>query len=97
MDAEKLARAYDTGFAVAEEDYKAYGEKRWLDPAGFTEWTEEEFDSYWAGYEDYQPGIVIEVGQVEYTHDGIVITGTIPEIAQKIMELRVVKGFSIGQ
>ena len=97
MDAEKLAQAYDMGFANAEEDIKAYGEKRWMDP---TEWLwdrEEEFDSYWSGYEDYQLGIIIEDVQVEYTQDGAVITGTIPEIAQKIMELRVVKGFSIGQ
>lgn len=97
MDAEKLARAYDQGFAHAEEDYSTHGEKRWMDPSDWLWDGEEEFDSYWAGYEDYQPGIVVEVGQVEYTHDGIVITGTIPEIAQKIMELRVVKGFSIGQ
>lgn len=97
MDAEKLAQAYDMGFAVAEEDIKAYGEKRWLDPAGFTDWTEEQFDSYWSGYEDYQLGIVVEDVHVECLEDGTVITGTIPEIAQKFMELRVLRGFSIEQ
>lgn len=96
MDAEKLAQAYDMGFADAEEDIKAYGEKRWRDPANYVG-GEEELDSYWSGYEDYQLGVIVEDVQVEYTQDGAVITGTIPEIAQKIMELRVVKGFSIGQ
>lgn len=95
MNAEKLARAYDQGFAHAEEDYAAHGEKRWLDPADWLWDGEEEFDSYWAGYEDYTPGIVVEGVQVEFTQDGAVVTGTVPEIARKIIESRVVKGFSI--
>lgn len=57
-DSEQLARAYDEGFAAAEDDIKYFGEKRWPD-IGWAG-SEEELDSYWAGYGDYQPGIVIE-------------------------------------
>lgn len=94
MDAEKLARAYDAGFADAEESVRQYGEKRWAEPSG-VDWSEEEFDSYWAGYEDYQVGIVVEDVQVEYTQDGAVITGTVPEVMRKFIEATAVKGFSI--
>lgn len=64
-DANRLAEAYDMGFADAEDCWKAYGEKRWLDPVGWYWGTEEIFDSYWAGYEDYQPGIIVEENNIE--------------------------------
>lgn len=63
VDAEDLARAYDMGFAAAEDSVKYFGEKRWPD-IGWAG-SEEELDSYWAGYEDYQPGIVIEEKSIE--------------------------------
>lgn len=95
VDADDLERAYDRGFSDAESDVIDYGKKRWMDPAGFAG-SEEEYDSYWNGYEAYELGIVVEDVHVEYTADGALITGTIPEIARQLMEAQIVKGFSIG-
>jgi hypothetical protein len=52
-DAVALGRAYDLGFSRAEDDTKNHGEKRWMEMADLDMLTEEELDSYWAGYGDY--------------------------------------------
>lgn len=82
-DAEKLAAAYGEGFQQAEMDVIDYGEKRWLDPTD-THYGDEEWDSYWTGYEDYTEEIVedsvpIRNLEIRQTANGYEITGDIPE------------------